>query len=294
MRDSFAVFFAFGADPEQAEGEQMKGIRRYGTFLAVVGLLLIVSGVRAPAFMGEGCSEAACADCHNLGREEAQALLTGMVDRVVDVRLSHVPGLYAVDVEKQARKIPVYLDFSKKFLITGDVIELQSGSSLTRERFYDLNRVDVSLIPLEDAVVIGSPAAPNKIVVFDDPECPYCVKLHPEMKKAVEMRPDVAFYIKMLPLQMHGESARRKAKAIICSKSVEMLDRSLAGETLPEPSCETDQIEQNEALAQQLGVRSTPTLILPDGRILPGAKPAEKILSYLPESGSQKAGAAAQ
>ncbi|GAB4272724.1 MAG: hypothetical protein Kow0092_27900 [Deferrisomatales bacterium] len=276
--------------------------RAYVSCVATLALAAALSGAvprPAPAFMGEGCAEKACVECHTMAPEEAAQLLGGLVDRVLDVRPGRVPGLYAVDVEKNGRKIPIYIDFSKKFLVTGDVVALETRESLTKQRFIDLNPVDPSRIALDDAVVIGDPAAPSRIVVFDDPECPYCRKLHPEMKQVAAERPDVAFFVKMLPLKIHPD-ARRKARAIICARSAQMLDDSLAGRPVPDPTCETDQVEKNEKLAAELGIRSTPTLVFPDGRVVPGYKSAAKILEYLdaPRAGTKaeagKAGAKAQ
>ncbi len=244
---------------------------------------------QAAGFMKDGCGEGRCSDCHTLTREQAQKILGRLVDRVLDVRESQVPGLWELDVEKRKKKLPVFLDYSKRFLITGDVIDLSTMRSLTKERYIDLNRIDPSIIPLDDAVVVGDPKAPVRVIVFDDPECPFCKKLHPEMKKIVAQHPDVAFFIKMLPLKIHP-NARKKAQAIICSKSEKMLADSLAGKPIPEPDCETDQIEKNEALARKIGVRSTPTLIFPDGRVVPGYKPAERILEYLGRGSKKTAG----
>ncbi len=245
-------------------------------------LALAAAASPAAAFPAAKNNPGQCTECHKLTPAEAQEVLKTLVDSVVAVRPSEVPGLWAVDVEKQGRKLPVFLDFSGRYLVTGDVIDLQSMESLTRERMVDLNRVDASRIPLDDAIVIGDPKAPVKIVVFDDPECPFCKKIHPEMEQAAAKRKDVAFFIKMLPLKMHPDAAR-KAKAIICAKSAQLLQDSLDGKPVPDPTCETDQVEKNEALAQQLGIGSTPTLVLPDGRVLPGYKTADKILALLDE-----------
>lgn len=236
--------------------------------------------------MSPGCADKPCANCHSLDQAEAETLLQGLVDRVLAVRNGAVPGFYELDLEKGGNKMPVYLHYSKRYLVTGDVVDLQTRQSLTKERFIDLNRVDVASIPIDDAVVIGDPKAPVKVIVFDDPECPFCQKIHPEMKQVVEQRPDVAFWIKLLPLKIHP-NARKKAEAIICAKSAQMLEDSLAGKPLPEPSCQTDQVDKNEAEAARLGVRSTPTLILPDGRVMPGYKPAAQILELLGEAAAK-------
>jgi thiol:disulfide interchange protein DsbC len=260
-------------------------VRIWTSIFCLAAGLSALSSTPAMPFAPEGRADGDCVDCHSLTQDEARERLkrlisAGQVDRVVEVRTSGVPGLYEVAIEKQKRKYPLYLDFSKRYLIVGNVIELETMENLAKEREIDLNRVDPSVIPLNDAVVIGDPEAETKIVVFDDPECPYCVKLHPEMKATVEKRKDVAFFIKMLPLKIHP-SARDKAKAIVCAKSAQLLEASLAGKPIPEPSCETDQIEKNEALAAELGVRSTPTLVFPDGRVVPGYRSAQKILAYL-------------
>ena len=105
------------------------------------------------------------------------------------------------------------------------------------------------------------------------------------MKKVVEQNGGVAFFIKMLPLKIHPD-ARRKSKTIVCTKSAQVLEDSLAGKPVPDPECETDAIERNEALAPTLGIRSTPTLVFPDGRVIPGYKPAEQILAELGKEGA--------
>ncbi|MHB8765835.1 MAG: DsbC family protein, partial [Deferrisomatales bacterium] len=179
---------------------------------AALSALALAAAGPALAFPPQGAGAKPCAVCHKLTPAEAEAALKGLVDKVLEVRPSEVAGLWDVDVEKQGRKIPVYLHFSKKYVIAGNVIRLDTTEDLTREREVDLNRVDFASIPLDDAVVIGNPKAARKVVVFDDPECPYCVKLHPEMKKVVEQRKDVAFFIKMLPLKIHP-TARKKAEA---------------------------------------------------------------------------------
>ena len=111
-----------------------------------------------------------CTECHKLSIQEATELLTGMVDRVLNVEDSPIPGVWVVDIERANQKGPVFLDYSKRYLFSGSLVDLQERKDLTRERMIGLNRVDVSTIPLDDAVVIGDPQAKTRIIVFDDPE----------------------------------------------------------------------------------------------------------------------------
>lgn len=249
-----------------------------------LALVLLLSPA-ARAFDMSGCGKN-CSECHVLTREEASKLLEGRVDKVLEVQPSEVRGLWTVAVERQGRKGPVYVDFSKKFLVAGNVIELATMESVTEAYTMNLNRVDVAQIPLGDAVVIGKADAPTKVIIFDDPECPFCIKLHAEVKKVVQLRPDIAFFVKMFPLAMHP-NAKAKAKAIVCAKSAKLLDDSFAGKELPPAKCETDQVEKNIQLAEKLGIGSTPTLVLPDGRVAPGFKTAEKMIDLLSDKGTK-------
>jgi thiol:disulfide interchange protein DsbC len=252
------------------------------TFLIVLCVLFYAS--TSHAFQKDGCGSGNCLDCHSLKKEEAVLLLKGKVDEVMNVKLSEVPGLWALETISKGKPLSLYLDFSKKFIISGNIIRLQEGTVLTPQPLQpSANPVDISSLPLNDAVILGEPNAPKRIIVFDDPECPFCQKLHPEMEKIVSNNKDIAFFIKMFPLPSHPNSYQ-KAKTIICTKSAKMLADSLAGKTLPPPVCETNQIEQNKKFAEDLHINSTPTLIFPNGNIMPGYKTAEAILSILSAS----------
>lgn len=236
------------------------------------------------AFQGEGCGAGECKDCHQLTREEAVGILKEVAGKIVDVKFSEVPGLWVVDIEQQGKKIPIYLDFSKQFLITGRVVRLATKEDVTQKRFQALNKVDVAQIPLDDAIVIGKPDAATRIIVFTDPECSFCLKLHGEMKKVAERRDDIAFFIKMFPLTKIHPKAYDKAKTIICEKSLKILEDSLAGKEIPPPNCETDQVDKNLELGRKIFVKSTPTLVFPDGSVVPGYKSADRIIEFLEKS----------
>jgi thiol:disulfide interchange protein DsbC len=100
------------------------------------------------------------------------------------------------------------------------------------------------------------------------------------MKKVIEERKDIAFYIKMFPLPMH-KGAYDKAKAIVCEKSLALLEDAFAGKELPKPKCETTAVDENIALVQKLGISGTPALIFPDGRVIPGAVDAKSIIGMI-------------
>ncbi len=252
--------------------------RRIEALVALLVLLGIPSA--GHAFMKEGCGSGACGDCHKLSREEAAKLLSGAVDNVLDVAQSPVKGLWLVTVSREGQRAPVYIDYSRRFLISGQVFQIDTRSNITGQTKPNAVKVDPSTIPLGDAVVVGSPRAKKRIIVFSDPDCHFCAKLHGEMKTVLARDPDTVFYVKLMSLSRNPETTR-KAAAIVCGKSAALLDDAFAGKTLPAPSCTTDAVEENGRLAAELTLMGTPALILPDGRILRGYRDAETILSEL-------------
>lgn len=230
----------------------------------------------ADAFQPAGCS-GDCVGCHELTKAEAARLLrTDKFKAVVrDIKLSAVKGLWEVSVTQGDNDLTLYIDFAKQYLVEGRFIPLEEIG-----KGPELKVVDPASIPLDRALIIGDKNAKHKIIVFDDPDCSYCAKLHKEIKSIVKKRKDIAFYIKLYPLAIHPE-AYAKATAIVCAGSIKLLEDAYAGKELPKPNCETDEIENNLKLTKELGIGGTPATILPDGRLLPGYVPAEVLIGLI-------------
>lgn len=245
-------------------------------------LLLFARG--APAFQKEGCGTADCRSCHTLNREQATGLLGGLVDNVLTVEESPVHGLWVVDIVKQGRKFPIYIDFSKEFLISGQVVRLKTKEDITGTRFERLNTVSVnpSEIPLDDALVVGNPSAKRKVIVFSDPDCHFCGKLHNEFKAVIEKDPDVAFHVKIYSRNNNPASVE-KAKAVICSRSLTMMEDAYAGKKIPPPTCTTEVVEKTFRLAEKLGIRGTPAMVFPNGKVVGGYRAADALIQLLKE-----------
>jgi thiol:disulfide interchange protein DsbC len=254
-------------------------IRKILLFLAAATMIL--TAVEPVAAFTDNAARGTCADCHKLTREEALSTLAGMVDNVVEVLPGPFPGVWEVDVLKGGKIYPIYIDYSRKYLLNGQFIRLADKQNLTMLRYSDLNRVDVSSIPLKDAIVVGDKSAKKGIIVLTDPTCPYCVKLHGEIRKAVAKDPQAAFYIMPYPRNPNDKATYRKCLAVVCSKSEKLLDDAYTGKEVPAPTCKSNAVNDTMTLAQRLQIQGTPTMILPDGRIVSGYMDAEALLSLL-------------
>ena len=217
----------------------------FSAFLCLSCALLFVS---APAGYGIAWgAEAGQAkkDCISLGGEGIKEILKKLNvpdAKVISIAESPIKGFCEVVIEIMGQTKIFYLDVDKNYLIIGHLVEVSTMTNKTMEaihRIQDKKRIDIAKIPLTDALVLGEKGAAKKVVVFTDPDCPFCGQLHQTMKQIVAKRKDIAFYIKFLPLEFHKD-AYWKAKSIVCNKSVKMLDDNFEKREIPKTECATD------------------------------------------------------
>ncbi len=254
----------------------MKQASLLGIFLLVFSLLGAGAPFRAEAFQNSGCGQD-CASCHTLTKEEASKLIKADLfkAKVTSVQLSPVKGLWQIEGTREGQRFMVNLDFGKKYLVEARMTPLEDlGADPAQQK------IDPSKVPLTGTILLGDPNAKIKVIVFDDPDCPYCRKLHETIKEILQKRKDIAFYIKLYPLDIHPQSYE-KSKAILCQKSVSMLNDAFAGKELSKANCNSPEVDENIRLAKSLGINGTPFLILADGRVIPGYVDTQTLLNMI-------------
>lgn len=120
--------------------------------------------------------------------------------------------------------------------------------------------VDVTSLPLDDAITTVRGNGRRHVVVFSDPGCGYCRRLEPELAEVT----DVTVHTFLLPFQ-----GVRKPLAVWCAgdRAQAWHQLMLIGDEsrLPTSSECANPLDRNLALAKRLGVQGTPTLVWSDG-----------------------------
>lgn len=139
-------------------------MHRYFNTFRLLGLLFFIAILPS-------CSSSAAEEC-SISLDQAGKLMTGLIPnaKVLEVQPSPIPALCEVVLESQGNKGILYINASGKLIVTGSIVDIQSKADLTNKRLVDLNRVDTSAIPLDDAIVMGKAEAQHKVIVFDDPD----------------------------------------------------------------------------------------------------------------------------
>lgn len=112
-------------------------------------------------------------ESEGLSTKEVQEILTKLNvpdAKIIEIKRSPIKGLWEVTLESGGRKGVIYVDVSKKYMVSGSIISVEERKDITQERLIEINKVDVSQIPLDDALLLGDREATEKVIVFTDPD----------------------------------------------------------------------------------------------------------------------------
>jgi thiol:disulfide interchange protein DsbC len=194
------------------------------------------------------------------------------------IELSAFPGLYQVAYGPSV----VYVSADGRFLLQGDLVNLQSGKNYTRERRREQRRESMAKAKSEDMVAFGPEDAKYTVDVFTDIDCPYCVRLHNHM--ADYNRLGIRIRYLAFPRAGIPSPSYDKWVSVWCSEDQQVaMSKAKNGMRIPELNCENP-VEQHFALGRAVGVRGTPSRIFEDGQLVPGYVPPEELLEMLEEN----------
>lgn len=195
-----------------------------------------------------------------------------------EIAKSPVPDLYEVVINGHI----LYLTEDGNYLINGgEIIDVnQDGKNLTEERRNGIRLATLKKVN-PDETVRFKPKGETKHVLtaFTDVDCFYCAKLHLEVEKlneaGIEMR-----YLAFPRAGMRSETYKTMQSVWCADDQQQAMTDAKAGKDIAEKTCSNPIAKQYE-LGREMGVSGTPALVMPNGELLPGYAPAEKLIQYL-------------
>lgn len=194
------------------------------------------------------------------------------------IKATPVKGLYEVTTGPQI----LYMTKDARFVLDGDMYDLQSRQNLTEETRGLARKATLDDVN-EDSLLVYTPKGEVKhtITVFTDIYCPYCRRLHQEMSEYMEGGVKVRYVF----VPFKGKRSYDTSVSVWCADNPQQaMDKAKAGEDVAAKTCDHP-IEQHTKLAQALGVRGTPAIMYENGQMNPGYAPAKNIIQQLESMG---------
>lgn len=164
-------------------------------------------------------------------------------------------------------------------MLRGDIIDVKNRVNLTEQkrgaaRGKLLNSMDESKM-----IIYQAKNEIAKVTVFSDIDCPYCVKLHREMKDY--NNEGITIRYMAYPRAGLGSRSYQKAVNVWCADNpAQAMTDAKEGKPLPNKTCDNPVADQYQ-LGQALGVQGTPAMFLEDGTSLPGYIPAKRLANAI-------------
>ncbi|MGO8942846.1 MAG: DsbC family protein [Syntrophobacteraceae bacterium] len=127
----------------------------------------------------------------------------------------------------------------------------------------EVKRVDVSKLPLKDAIRIKRGNGAKELIMFTDVDCPFCRSAHEWLKSQT----NYTLYIFFHPLNIHKHS-HDKSVQILCSKNrIAALNNALSRKDIGSQTCEAGEkmLGKHLAAGRKVGVGVTPTFVTDTG-----------------------------
>lgn len=203
-------------------------------------------------------------------KEQFESTFQGI--EVDEVRTTPFAQLYEVRLGSEL----LYTNKGLDFVLQGSLVDVATLTDLTAERVEELNRVHFSDLPLEQAITQVKGDGSREIVVFEDPNCIYCKRLH-ETFAEIE---DITIHTLLFPILT--PDSRTIAEHVWCAENAaEVWSNWMVNEVKPEEITCDAPIDDLLKSGLGIGVQGTPAIFFADGSRVNGWMPADKLEAKL-------------
>ena len=199
--------------------------------------------------------------------------------QIESVSESPVPGLYAVEVVGNGI---IYMSEDGEHFIAGDLYRIGADglANVTEEQMNSVRAK--ALLAVKQDQLISYPAKGKekaKLTVFTEIDCGYCRKFHQEIPELNELGISVSYMA--FPRAGVGSGSYNKYVSVWCSEDKNAsMDKAKQRKPVSSKTC-NNPVQEQYLLGQQVGVNSTPNLVLESGELIRGYVPAAQLAQRL-------------
>jgi thiol:disulfide interchange protein DsbC len=172
----------------------------------------------------------------------------------------------------------IYGNIHSNYLTAGHMFDIYTRDDIT-DTLQKLNtpKIDISQINIADALVAKASGKVNKkLIIFIDPDCPYCRQLETQIYvQGIDKKADL--YYMLMPLSMHP-NAKVHTSNILCSANPLDILKEYMVNNNDNPKvkltdgCNIDAVlERTGSTARSLSINGTPAIITGEGSMIMGA-----------------------
>ena len=236
---------------------------------ALLACLFTVSAVRS-------------ADADEVPAEERERL-AGMFESIApdNVKPSPIDGWYMI----QKGSLVAYISEDGRYLLQGDLIDLDTKVNLSEESRTDARRELMSQLPDSEVILFSPEDVKYTVSIFTDVDCTYCRRLHSQIEQYMANGIEVRYLL--YPRGGPASAAWNTSEAVWCAKDrAEALTLAKLDREFDSSSCDASAVQDHYVLGQEVGLSGTPAIVLDDGELISGYLPPDALKLRLEQKAS--------
>jgi len=210
--------------------------------------------------------------------------LAGLFDSIdpEHIRKSPVDGWYTI----QKGSIIAYISSDGRYLLQGDLIDLDSRTNLTEESRNEARHELMAGVTDDQTIVFAPKDVKYRVTVFTDVECTYCRRLHSQINEYLDRGIEVRYLL--YPRGGPASHSWTTSEQVWCAAdrgnalTLAKLDRKFESS-----SCDASIVNDHYMLGQEIGLSGTPAIVLDDGELIGGYLPPDALKMRLDEKAAE-------
>ena len=212
------------------------------------------------------------------GLEQVRNKVSGMFDTIDrnSINPSPVDGWYTI----QQGSIVAYISGTGRYLLQGDLIDLDNNVNVSEIARTDSRRELMSTLKDEDVILFSPADVKYSISVFTDVECTYCRRLHGQIDEYMAHGIEVRYL--MYPRNGPTSKAWATAEEVWCSSDRNSaLTAAKSDRKFASVNCDATAVQEHYAMGREIGLTGTPAIVFADGTLISGYVPPDQLIARL-------------
>ncbi|MBK5931528.1 DsbC family protein [Halochromatium salexigens] len=215
-----------------------------------------------------------------LSASEAQTIREALAKVLPDakptsVQPTPIDGLFQVEIGPQV----MYMTGDGRYLIDGAIVDLETRENLADAAQNKARLRAINALGEDEMIVFEAPNAEHEITVFTDIDCGYCRKLHQQIDAYAAEGISVRYLF--YPRTGVDTPSYDKAVAVWCADDQQAaMTEAKNGQPVQSRDC-NHPIERHMELAELMGIRGTPAIVLDNGQMVPGFVEPKRLAQVL-------------
>ena len=195
---------------------------------------------------------------------------------------SPVEGWYTI----QKGSVVVYISADGRYLLQGDMIDLDNQVNLTENVRTEVRRKLMSAITDEQTIMFSPAEVRYSVSIFTDVDCTYCRRLHSQIDEYMAHGIEIRYL--MYPRNGPASRAWNTAEDVWCAADrKEALTLAKLDRKFPTASCDASIVQDHYVMGRDVGLNGTPAIVLEDGTLIAGYLAPDQLNATLEKNAAE-------